>query len=100
MKVLSSMKTLGLALVVASVMGAVAPARADDSFAAVPFQFDPSHINPVSAEWVHGLGVPPPATPPVDTNDPKNDGLLLGKSEPTTDNASSGARLVGLKNNL
>lgn len=73
---------------------------ANDTFAVVPFEFDPGNLGHVSGKWIHGLGVPSDAIAPVDANDPKNDGLLLGKSEPTSDFAASGAKLVGLQNNL
>jgi len=78
-----------------------AQAQTDKSnFAVVPFEFDPNHIGLVSGKWIQGLGVPVDAVPPVDESDPQNDGLILGKGEATADFAASGAKLVGLPNDL
>jgi len=74
-------------------------AQKADNFAVVPFEFDPGHGFLVSGKWVQGLGVPPTTTP-TDANDSQNNALLVGKGELTTDNASSGVKLVGLQNNL
>jgi hypothetical protein len=80
--------------------------------------FDPAKTNLVFSQWVKGAGCPSdapvatyPATKPTDTytepvcatgdpNDTEVEGLLLLKNGPTSNNASAGATITGLPNNL
>ena len=92
-----------------------------ERFTVVPFEFDPFGSNLVAAEWKGGLGCPTqattfvdnPATPntfdpvPVpfadtgcptgDDRDKRIEGLLLAKTGPTANFASSGAVINGVK---
>jgi hypothetical protein len=76
----------------------------------VPFQFDPFGTNLVQATWQTGTGCPTGATtntgassssftdgacPTGDPQDNRNEGLLLAKTGPTTNDAAAGARLLG-----
>src|SRR5207249_4307134 len=74
-------------------------------------EFDPFGTNLVQAGWETGIGCPTnattndtvtsstftdPACPaPGDPKDNQNQGLLLVKTGPTTNDASAGARLLG-----
>jgi hypothetical protein len=81
-----------------------------------PQVFDPFHTHLVAAEWEPGIGCPtngtivpfaPPSFPPQpytdpacttgDTNDERNEGLLLVKTGPTSNDAAAGAVLHGVK---
>lgn len=90
------------------------PAAAqDDRFAAVPFQFDPGKTSLVQSGWLTGLGCPteapiftgPPAPggftdlacPTGDPRDGRQEGLLLVKTGPTGNIASSGVDLKGVQ---
>jgi hypothetical protein len=72
---------------------------------AVPFEFDPQHLNVVAAEWKGGIGCQPtfdvlicPATSTgTDLSDNFVAGLLLVKSGLTAQNASAGVSLTGVK---
>ena len=76
----------------------------------VPFEFDPFGTNLVRGTWLTGIGCPTGATtntgsatgtftdPACTSGDPKdgrNEGLLLAKTGPTTNDAAAGARLLG-----
>jgi hypothetical protein len=87
----------------------------DDAITVVPFEFDPNHTSLVRAFWLRGTGCPTDATSvpfggsPMmfsdaacpsgmgDPKDKKNEGLLLAKTGPTTNFASAGAVLNGVK---
>jgi len=77
-----------------------------------PFQFDPFKTDLVRARWLRGTGCPTGATvndgssskpftdaacPTGDPKDNKNAGLLLVKTGPTTNFASAGAEVKGVK---
>ena len=70
---------------------------------AVPFEFDPQHLNVVAAEWKGGIGcqstfdvlICPPGS--TDASDHFVAGLLLAKSGSTAQNASAGVSLTGVK---
>src|ERR1700730_8504945 len=70
---------------------------------AVPFEYDPQHLNVVAAEWKGGIGCQSSFEPLVcpatatDSSDNFNAGLLLVKSGLTTQNASAGVSLTGVK---
>jgi hypothetical protein len=89
-------------------------------FDVVPFEFDPFDTRLVAALWKSGIGCPTnativpfappnfdtlgppepftdPACPTGDDSDTHNEGLLLAKTGPTNNNASSGADLVGVQ---
>src|ERR1041385_9080985 len=62
---------------------------------AVPFEFDPQHLEVVAAEWKGGIGCLETFDPVcLVSNDPQDKfvaGLLLAKSGLTAQNASAGA---------
>jgi hypothetical protein len=84
-----------------------------------PQEFDPAHTNLVQAAWLNGIGCPTNAfiglpnstftgvgsTMPFadtacttgDSNDQRNQGLLLAKTGPTTNFASATAELINVK---
>ena len=73
---------------------------------AVPFEFDPQHLNVVAAEWKGGIGCQSTFDPLVcpatgmggtDLSDNFGAGLLLVKSGLTAQNASAGVSLTGVK---
>lgn len=72
---------------------------------AVPFEDDPQHLNVVAAEWKGGIGCEPtfevsvcPATSSgTDLSDNFVAGLLLAKSGLTTQDASAGISLTGVR---
>jgi len=67
-------------------------------FNAIPFEFDPNGTHLVASEWKGGLGCPiiDPACVPGDQRDKRNQGLLLAKTGPTSNNASAGATITGV----
>ena len=74
----------------------------DEKFHQVtPIQFDPDHTWLVQSAWLNGTGCPTGPTsltglvpcPTNDTKDQHNEGLLLAKTGPTTNNASAIAEL-------
>jgi len=83
------------------------------SFTVVPFDFDPYRTHLVEAEWEDGIGCPtnawttPDGTTFIgytdgactsgDPNDRRNFGLLLVKTGPTSNFASAGATINGVK---
>jgi hypothetical protein len=93
----------------------------ENRFTVVPFEFDPFNTRLVAAEWQGGLGCPTqattvadnPATPGVfdpiavpfanlacptgDDRDQRIEGLMLAKTGPTANIASSGAVINGVK---
>ena len=102
-----------------SVLFATGAVQAGPGFTVVPFEFGPGKANLVSGQWIQGAGCPtlveiqrfettPPfdlvtdtledlACQPGDPKDKKNEALLLVKTGPTAQNASSGATLKGVK---
>ncbi len=90
-------------------------AFAATSFQVKPDEFDPAKTFLVQAQWLEGIGCPTgakvatyPSTSPTgtytdpacttgDSSDKKNEGLLLAKTGPTTNNASAFAELKGLE---
>ena len=79
---------------------AVNPPQAPD-INAVPFEFDPQHLNSVAAEWKGGIGCNS-ATDPCGNvlGDPQDNfgaGLLLAKTGPTSQIASAGVTLTGVR---
>jgi len=83
-----------------------------DGFLVKPFEFDPGGTKLVASEWIRGTGCPTNAstydgtmnTPYTDpaclVGDPKDkwvEGLLLAKTGPTANFASSGAELKGVR---
>src|SRR5438105_1528328 len=97
---------------------ATSSAFADDDsnkFQVIPFAFDPANTHLVGATWLAGAGCPTganvatyPATKPTgtytdpacatgDTQDKAVQGLVLVKTGPTSNNASAGADIKGLK---
>jgi hypothetical protein len=89
---------------------------ADEGFSqAKPFIFDPAKTHLVQGTWLDGIGCPTgakvatyPATTPTgtftaagcptgDSSDKTNQGLLLVKTGPTSNNASAGAVLTNVK---
>ena len=86
--------------------------EAGDAITIVPFDFDPFHTSLVRARWLRGIGCPTNATtndgvtsapftdpgcPSGAAKDPRNEGLLLVKTGPTTNFASAGAEVKGVK---
>ena len=70
---------------------------------ASPFEFDPTGSELVQAEWLQGIGCPT-AGPYPDSGCPtgavgdfRRQGLLVAKTGPTANNASSGAILKGVE---
>ncbi len=98
---------LGLAAVAAYAGGKVGDAK--------PFQYDPAKTFLVQSQWLDGIGCPTgasvatyPATSPTgtytdpacttgDSKDKSNEGLLLVKTGPTSNNASSGVEIKDVK---
>jgi hypothetical protein len=95
----------------AAILGKAAFAG-DEELRAVPFEFDPSGTHLVGALWDEGFGCPTdaktnngagfetysdPACPTGDPRDKRVEGLLLAKTGPTTNVASSGAVIKGVK---
>lgn len=82
--------------------GATSLAAAQSGFRnATPFEFDPTGSELVQAEWLQGIGCPT-AGPFPDSGCPtgavgdfRRQGLLVAKTGPTANNASSGAVLKG-----
>jgi len=91
---------------------------ATEDFTVVPFEFDPFGTRLVAAEWTSGLGCPTaattraflpdgtvgpptpftdPACPTGDSKDKRNEGLLLAKTGPTSNDASAGAVIHDVK---
>src|SRR6266853_4917478 len=68
---------------------------------AVPFEYDPQHLNVVAAEWKGGIGCQATFDPAVCTVGDSSDnfvaGLLLVKSGSTAQIASAGVSLTGVK---
>lgn len=67
---------------------------------AVPFEFDPSHLNVVAAEWKGGIGCAPTDPCGSTAGDPQDNfgvGLLLAKTGPTGQFASAGVKLTGVR---
>ena len=77
-----------------------------------PAEFDPGKTFLVQAQWLSGIGCPTgaktfdgttsgtytdPACTTGDTSDKQNEGLLLAKTGPTTNDASATARLSDVK---
>jgi hypothetical protein len=80
-----------------------------------PFEYDPAHTSLVGAGWSDGTGCPTsasvatypatkptgtytdPACPTRDSSDHENDGLVLAKTGPTTNNAAAFAEVKGVK---
>jgi len=95
---------LGLAAAALIVVG-VALAAGPVFHEAHPGEFDPGKTNLVNAAWLSGIGCPTAVTlsdgstyndsgcPTGDSKDKKNEGLLLAKTGPTSNNASSFAVL-------
>ena len=95
--------------------GVLAVYAADGFTQAKPFIFDPAKTHLVQGTWLEGIGCPTgakvadyPATSPTrtftadgcttgDPSDKTNQGLLLVKTGPTTNNASAGAVLNNVK---
>jgi hypothetical protein len=88
--------------------------EANDPIKVVPFDFDPFKTSLVRARWLRGIGCPTNATtndgstassytdtgcPTGDSkeNPGRNEGLLLVKTGPTTNFASAGAELKGVR---
>jgi hypothetical protein len=73
--------------------------EASDAITVVPFEFDPGRTFLVRARWLRGTGCPTGAATDLvcPTGDPRNEGLLLVKTGPTTTNAASGADIKGVK---
>jgi hypothetical protein len=85
--------------------------EASDAITIVPFDFDPFHTSLVRARWLRGIGCPTNATTNDGTNsgtfmdgacptggkDMRNEGLLLAKTGPTSNFASAGAEVKGVK---
>jgi hypothetical protein len=102
------------ALIGALTIGAAAYAAASAFNQAQAYEFDPAKTYLVQAQWLDGIGCPTdadvaeyPATSPTDTytdpacttgdsKDRRNEGLLLAKTGPTTNNASAVAWLKGV----
>src|SRR5713226_4428467 len=90
-----------------------ASAFGEDAFEVTPFRFDPSQTRLVQSAWLSGIGCPTnatvvpyggppttfsdPACPTGDPRDTRNEGLLLAKTGPTTNNAAAGAELKGVR---
>src|SRR5947209_19209962 len=90
-------------------------AFADTKFQVKAGEFDPAKTFLVQGQWLAGIGCPTgakvatyPSTSPTgtytdaacttgDSSDNKNEGLLLAKTGPTTNNASAGAEIKGVK---
>ena len=103
------------ALAGALALGAAAYAASGAFNQALAYEFDPGKTFLVQAQWLEGIGCPTgadvatyPATSPTgtytdpacttgDTKDKRNEGLLLAKTGPTTNNASGVAWLQGIK---
>ena len=67
---------------------------------AVPFEFDPGHLNVVAAEWKGGIGctsADPCGSAVGDPHDNFGVGLLLAKTGTTAQFASAGVTLTGTK---
>jgi len=66
---------------------------------AVPFEFDPGHLNVVAAEWKGGIGCTSadPCGVAGDTHDNFGVGLLLAKTGTTAQFASAGVTLTGTR---
>jgi hypothetical protein len=67
---------------------------------AVPFEYDPQHLNVVAAEWKGGIGCQATFDPVCTVGDSSDNfvaGLLLVKSGLTAQNASAGVSLTGVK---
>lgn len=67
---------------------------------AVPFEFDPGHLNVVAAEWKGGIGCAPTDPCGSALGDPEDSfgvGLLLAKTGTTAQVASAGVKLTGTK---
>jgi len=64
-----------------------------------PFAFDPERTQLVQSAWLTGIGCPDsdPACSTADTQDSRNEGLLLVKTGPTSTFASAGAELHSIK---
>jgi len=108
-----------IALAVLSGLATVQCTFAQGGFTVVPFEFDPYGTHLVAAEWKGGLGCPTsaktapflppdfstvgsgtytdPACPTGDSQDGRNQGLLLAKTGPTNNDASAGAVIQGVK---
>ena len=75
----------------------------NDPIKVVPFEFDPNKTYLVRARWLRGTGCPTGGTfpdaacPSGDSKDNKNEGLLLVKTGPTTNNGSAGAEVKGVR---
>lgn len=75
--------------------------RDSGTFSVVPFVFDPFGTRLVNSEWEGGVGCPSTGETGCPTGDPRDDrnqGLLLAKTGPTSNNASAGATIQGVKN--
>jgi hypothetical protein len=90
-------------------------AFADTKFQVKADEYDPAKTFLVQAQWLDGIGCPTgakvatypstsptgtytdPACPTGDSSDKKNEGLLLAKTGPTTNNASAFAEIKGVK---
>src|SRR5947209_17700874 len=90
-------------------------AFADTKFQVKAGEFDPAKTFLVQGQWLAGIGCPTgakvatyPSTSPTgtytdaacttgDSSDNKNEGLLLAKTGPTTNSASAGAEIKGVK---
>jgi hypothetical protein len=96
----------------AGILGRAASAS-EEQLSAVPFEFDPFGTHLVGALWKGGFGCPtnakttpdgetflPYTDPACDTGDPRDkrvEGLLMAKTGPTANYASSGAVIKGVK---
>jgi hypothetical protein len=104
-------KRLSLGIAVAS-LALVGVALAAAGFTVVPGVFDPSGTKLVQSRWLDGIGCPTaarlsdgttytdPACTTGDTSDHGNQGLLLVKTGPTTNNASAFAVINGVRGPL
>src|SRR6185503_18934726 len=81
------------------VMAQSASAADGPRFNVIPFEFDPNGTHLVASEWKGGLGCPvsDPACTTGDQRDKRNQGLLLAKTGLTSNNASAGATITGVK---
>jgi hypothetical protein len=71
----------------------------NDPLHVIPFEFDPGKTYLVRSRWLRGTGCPPSDAicGGGDSKDNKNEGLLLVKTGPTSNNASAGAEVKGVK---
>src|SRR4051812_604463 len=104
-------------LVCASALTLATLGFAQKNYEVNPVVFDPAGTNMISATWQTGLGcvtagkiydyttltvVPyaDPTCPTGDSKDNKNEGLLLAKTGPSTNNAAAAATINNVKGNV